>query len=97
MRCSSRTSGPLAIPARKTMKIEFGGFIGGPVKLPFLPFVWGANHKTYFFFDAEYLRSLGGTNRPVVSIPSVQERTGDFSDLGTQLYDPKTEQIVNGV
>ncbi len=75
---------------------EFGGFIGGPVKLPFLPFVWGPKHKTYFFFDAEYLRSVGGTVSPVVSIPSLQERGGDFSDLGTQLYDPKTEQIVNG-
>lgn len=60
---------------------EFGGFIGGPVKLPFLPFIWGARHKTCFFHDQEYLRSLGGTTRPVVSIPSLQERTGDFSDL----------------
>ncbi len=76
---------------------EFGGFIGGPVKLPFLPFIWGSKHKTYFFLDLEYLRSLGGTNRPVVSIPSLQERTGDFSDLGVPIYDPKTELIVNGV
>ncbi len=76
---------------------EYGGFIGGPVKLPFVPFVWGSKHKTYFFFDAEYLRSLGGTERPVVSIPSVQERTGDFSDLGVPIYDPTREVIVNGV
>jgi hypothetical protein len=87
---------PEGDPRPKDNENQFGGFIGGPVKLPFLPFIWGAKHKTYFFFDAEYLRSLGGTSRPVVSIPSVQERTGDFSDLGTQLYDPKTEQIVNG-
>ncbi len=70
---------------------EYGGFIGGPVKLPFLPFVWGSKHKTYFFHDEEYLRSLGGTIRPVVSIPSLQERTGNFSDLGIPIYDPKTE------
>ncbi len=75
---------------------EFGGFIGGPVKLTFLPFIWGSKHKTYFFHDEEYLRSLGGTVRPVVSIPSLQERTGNFSDLGVPLYDPKTETIVNG-
>ncbi|HLH01181.1 MAG TPA: carboxypeptidase-like regulatory domain-containing protein [Bryobacteraceae bacterium] len=67
---------------------EFGGFIGGPVKLSFLPFVWGAKHKTYFFHDEEYLRSLGGTNRPLYSIPSMQERNGDFSDLGIPIYDP---------
>ena len=76
---------------------EFGGSIGGPVKVPFLPFIWGAKHKTYFFHDEEYLRSLGGTSRPVVSIPSVQERSGDFSDLGVPIYDPKTESIVSGV
>jgi len=76
---------------------EFGGFIGGPVKLPFLPFIWGSKHKTYFFHDEEYLRSLGGTIRPVVSIPSLQERTGNFSDLSVPIFDPKTESIVNGV
>jgi len=66
------------------------------VKLPFLPLVWGARHRTYFFFDAEYLRSIGGTTRPLLSIPSLRERSGDFSDAGVQLYDPTTEQIVNG-
>ncbi len=88
---------PPGDPRPKDNENEFGGFIGGPVKLPFVPFVWGSKHKTYFFFDAEFLRSLGGTISPVVSIPSEQERTGNFSDLGTQLYDPKTESIVNGV
>lgn len=76
---------------------EFGGFIGGPVKLKFLPFVWGTNHKTYFFHDEEYLKSLGGTNRPLLSIPSLKNRTGDFSDWSTPIYDPKTQALVNGV
>jgi hypothetical protein len=76
---------------------EFGGAIGGPVKFKFLPFIWGPKHKTYFFHDEEYLRSLGGTVSPVVSIPSVQERTGNFSDLGYAIYDPKTQTIANGV
>ncbi len=75
---------------------EYGGAIGGPVKLPFLPFVWGSHHKTYFFHDEEYLRSLGGTVRPLDSIPSTQERTGNFSDLNVPIYDPKTETISNG-
>jgi hypothetical protein len=69
---------------------QFGGFIGGPVKLPFLPFIWGSKHKTYFFHDEEYLRSLGGTVRPVVTIPSMQQRMGDFSDLGVPIYDPRS-------
>ena len=76
---------------------EFGGFIGGPVKLPFLSFVWGSKHKTYFFHDQEYLRSNGGTIRPLYSIPSMQERAGDFSDLPTPIYDPLTQTITNGV
>ena len=76
---------------------QFGGAIGGPVKLPFLPFIWGSKHKTYFFHDQEYLRSLGGTTRPVISIPSAQERTGDFSDLGVPIFNPKTGTVVGGV
>ena len=76
---------------------EFGGFIGGPVKIPKLHFVWGPKHKTYFFHDEEYLRSLGGATRPLISIPSTQERTGNFSDLDVPIYDPKTETITNGV
>ncbi len=76
---------------------EFGGFIGLPVKVPFLPAIWGAKHKTYFFHDEEFLRSLGGATRPLDSIPSLLNRTGDFSDLGEPIYDPKSESIVNGV
>lgn len=76
---------------------EFGGAIGGPVKIPFLPFIWGSKHKTYFFHDQEYLRSLGGTTRPVVSIPSLQDRTGNFSDWNTPIYDPHAESISGGV
>ena len=75
---------------------EYGGAIGGPVKLKFLPFIWGSRHKTYFFHDEEYLRSLGGTVRPTYSIPSTQERTGNFSDLSVPIYDPKTETITGG-
>ena len=76
---------------------EFGGFIGGPVKLAFIPFVWGPKHKTYFFHDEEYLRSLGGATRPLISIPSLQNRTGNFSDWSTPIYDPKSGTVSNGV
>jgi len=81
----------------KDTENEWGGDIGGPVKLKFLPFVWGNSHKTYFFHDEEYLRATGGNTRPLYSLPSAQERNGDFSDLGVPIYDPKTETIVNGV
>ena len=68
------------------------GFSGGlPVKLKFLPFVWGPKHKTYFFNDTEFLRSLGGASRALLTIPSMQDRTGNFSDWSTPIYDPRTE------
>ncbi len=76
---------------------EYGFFGGLPVKLKFLPFVWGPKHKTYFFNDTEFLRSLGGASRALLSIPSVQDRTGNFSDWSTPVYDPKTESVNNGV
>ena len=74
------------------------GFSGGlPIKLKFLPFVWGPKHKTYFFNDTEFLRSLGGASRALLTIPSVQDRTGNFSDWSTPIYDPRSTQSVNGV
>jgi hypothetical protein len=76
---------------------EYGFYGGLPIKIGFIPFIWGPKHKTYFFNDTEFLRSLGGASRPLVSIPSVQDRSGNFSDWSTPIYDPKSEHIVNGV
>ncbi len=56
---------------------EFGGFIGGPVKLPI---VYSGNRKTFFFTDWEWFKIVGGASRPTISIPSLKERQGDFSD-----------------
>jgi hypothetical protein len=76
---------------------EPGLMIGGPVMIKPLPFIWGSKHKTYFFANVDWLRSLGGANRALLSIPSEQERTGNFSDLAVPIYDPKSETITNGV
>jgi len=75
---------------------EPGFNIGGPVLIKYVPFIWGSKHKTYFFANLDWLRSLGGASREVLSIPSAQERTGDFSDLSVPIFDPKTETITNG-
>ncbi len=51
----------------------------------------------------EGYRQKGGVNRPTLSIPSVKERNGDFSDWRDSngnlipIYDPATTRIVNGV
>ena len=72
---------------------NFGGSIGGPAKLPFL---WSARNKTYFFFNYEVFRQSGGVSRNILTIPSLQERQGDFRDWVDSngqmipIYDPDT-------
>jgi hypothetical protein len=82
---------------------QFGFNIGGPAKIPYLPFVYGNRHKTYFFADFEFFRIVGGAGRPTYSIPSVKERAGDFSDWTDPsgklipIYDPSTTVVgANG-
>jgi hypothetical protein len=82
---------------------QFGFNIGGPAKIPYLPFVYGNRHKTYFFADFEYIRQAGGGSRPTLTIPSALERNGDFSDwidskTGNLIpvYDPNTT-VINPV
>lgn len=58
---------------------EFGGFLGGPIQIPKI-YKNNDLHKTFFFTDIEFFRIAGGANRPTLSIPSLLERQGDFSD-----------------
>ena len=52
--------------------------------------------KSYFYFNYEGYRQTGGSNQPTLSIPSLQERAGDFSDWRDAsgnlipIYDPLT-------
>jgi hypothetical protein len=56
---------------------DFGANIGGPVKLPW---VNSGKHKTFFYFDWESYHQAGGSNSPTLSIPSLLERSGNFTD-----------------
>jgi hypothetical protein len=88
--------------ADKAQDIEndFGGNFGGPLKLPF----WkDTNHRTFFFANFEAFRIRGALVRPTLSIPSLAERQGDFSDwIDPQtgnlipIYDPATHQQFMG-
>lgn len=83
-----------AVP--KDQENDFGGTIGGPVKIPWL--AWTGTKKTYFFAGYEVFRRLGATVSPTLSIPSLLERQGNFSDWTDAsgnlipVYDPATTQ-----
>jgi hypothetical protein len=73
---------------------QFGGFLSGPVKLPL---AWSGRNKTYFFVDYESYRIAGAVSRSTLSVPSMKERQGDFSDWVSPstgnlipVYDPAT-------
>jgi hypothetical protein len=78
---------------------DFGGSIGGPAKIPVL---WTSKNKTFFFFNFERFKKDGGVNRSVLTIPSMQQRQGDFRDwIDAEgnlipIYDPATTRSVGG-
>jgi hypothetical protein len=77
----------------KDIENEFGGSIGGPAKIPLL---WSGRNKIYFFSNVEKWTIRGGSRFPILSIPSMQERQGDFRDWRDAngnlipIYDPAT-------
>lgn len=72
---------------------NYGVNIGGPAKAPGL---WSDRWKSYFYFDHEGYRQKGGSSQPTLSIPSMKERAGDFTDWRDAsgnlipIYDPLT-------
>ncbi len=72
---------------------QFGASLGGPIKLPGF---WSGRSKAYFFLNWERWTIRGGTKFPVLSIASMKERQGDFSDWTDAsgnlipVYDPDT-------
>jgi hypothetical protein len=64
-------------------KRDQGGFsIGGPIR----------KSRTFFFADFEKVRSISATSS-VASVPTLAERTGDFSATANPIYDP-TQPLV---
>ena len=84
-------------------EMDAGANIGGPIKLPG---VNSGKNKAFFFFNWEPYRLNGGATRPTLTIPTLKERAGDFTDnvdpdTGNliPIYDPRTGQqfSCNGV
>ena len=69
---------------------DFGGNIGGPIKLPVFS---SGRKKSYFFVNYEGFRLRGASSAPRYTLPTAQERTGDFSDWPAPIYDPATTRV----
>jgi hypothetical protein len=69
---------------------EFGGTVGGAIR----------KDKTFFFADYQGIR-LAQPLSITETIPTLAQRnmlvTGNFGSLGTQIYDPTSTTVVNGV
>lgn len=77
---------------------EFGGQIGGPVRIPKL---YNGTNKTFFFFDAERLieHKHGNPDFSAYTVPQPNWFTGDFHDdvddngVVAKIYDPATTRV----
>lgn len=77
---------------------DFGGNVGGP--LNFIPglrhVLMGGKRKTYFFVNYERYFHRGGLSNDIMTLPTIQERQGDFSDWVNSsgnmipIYNPST-------
>ena len=85
-------AGYFATAPTVTHQNEFGFNIGGPVNIPFLGL---KKDKMYFFAFYSGFRLAGGVTPSDTRIPSLAERTGDFSADGDPIYDPNSTTCNN--
>lgn len=77
----------------------FGGTVGGPVLLPRFgeggPAIYNGRNKTFFFFAYEGARRTDGLIRNL-TVPTLEERQGNFALSRATIYDPASTQTVGG-
>ena len=82
----------------KDIEHDIGFYAGGPFRIKDrgVPLFWSGNKKSYFYVNHERFRIRGGVSRPTITIPSLKERQGDFTDWRDSsgnlipIYDPLT-------
>jgi len=63
-------------PTRATFRQnQFGGTLGGPIK----------HQKAYFFVDYQGTRTTQGIETGLITVPSMQDREGNLSDIASTL------------
>jgi Carboxypeptidase regulatory-like domain/TonB dependent receptor len=68
-------------PTQDTLKRnQFGGSVGGPI----------VKDKVFFFGTYQGTRVRSAAQGEIAFVPTAAERTGDFSDIPTQLVNPNT-------
>ncbi len=63
---------------------QFGDTLGGPIQ----------RHKTFFFVDYQETRTVEGITSPETTVPSVQDRSGNLSDVANLLTGTVTGQYT---
>jgi hypothetical protein len=73
-------------PTRSAFKQnQFGGAIGGPIK----------REKIFFFTDYQGTRTTQGVSTGNISVPSVAQRNGNFSDLTRSVSGPYLANLLS--
>ena len=71
---------------------QFGGVIGGPIRISKL---YDGRDRTFFFFSYQGTRRIKGTPY-TTTVPTVPERTGDFTDRAVTIYNPFSYSSTTG-
>jgi hypothetical protein len=83
-----------AASKQKHRENDFGAYVTAPLKVPWI--FSSGKKKSYIFVGFEGYRSLGATNKPILTVPTAKMRAGDFSEWPNPIYDPASSRTING-
>jgi hypothetical protein len=76
-------------PTSELRQNQFGFTLGGPI---LIPKIFNGKNRLFFMANYEGLRENQGVNQ-VGTVPSVAQRSGDFSGIANTLFDPATRAL----
>ena len=76
-------------PKAKFRQNQFGGTIGGPVRLPH----YNGRDRTFFFFDYQGTEIRQAAGSSLRDVAPASWRTGDFSSSTRRIFDPRTRSL----